>query len=151
MDIIEDSNFIGTNPSIGARRPTREGFKVNANGVPLDIIAKQKANENIASNDITNDPEFAKLFGQAGTEIKDPFKKGGNEDHWISGSPAPIKPKADTTPKQTTTTETVEKIKPSEDPDDITNDPNLKAALSNMQSSEVNNESELSDSHTMNR
>lgn len=151
MDIIEDSNFVGTNPSIGARRPTREGFKVNANGVPLDIIAKQKANENIASNDITNDPEFAKLFGQAGTEIKDPFKKGGNEDHWISGSPAPIKTKTDTTPKQTTTTETVEKIKPSEDPDDITNDPNLKAALSNMQSSEVNNESELSDSHTMNR
>lgn len=150
MDIIEDSNFIGTNPSIGARRPTREGFKVNANGVPLDIIAKQKANENIASNDITNDPEFAKLFGQAGTEIKDPFKKGGNEDHWISGSPAPIKTKTDATPKPATN-ETVEKITPSDDPNDITNDPNLKAALSNMKTSEVNNESELSDSHTMNR
>ena len=148
MDIIEDSNFIGTNPSIGARRPTREGFKVNANGVPLDIIAKQKANENIASNDITNDPEFAKLFGQAGTEIKDPFKKGGNEDHWISGSPAPIKTTTNPAPKPTKS-EPVEKITPSGDPDDITNDPNLKAALSNMNSSGVNNEPELSGSHTM--
>ena len=150
MDIVENSNFIGTNPSIGARRPSREGFKVDSDGTPLDIIAKQKANENIGSDDITNDPAFAKLFGHAGKKVKDPFSQGGNEDHWISGSPVPIKNESRTEKK---VAEQPSAITQSEDPNDITNDPNLQGMLKNMHSgSEVStNESEknISDSHTM--
>lgn len=150
MDIVENSNFIGTNPSIGARRPSREGFKVDSDGTPLDIIAKQKANENIGSDDITNDPMFSQLFGHAGKKVKDPFSQGGNEDHWISGTPTPIKKESETKKKvEEPNTINVQ----SEDPNDITNDPQLQSMLENMHSgSEVSkNESEtnISDSHTM--
>jgi hypothetical protein len=151
MDIIENSNFVGTNPSIGARRPTREGFKVDSDGTPLDIIAKQKANDNVGSDDITNDPMFAQLFGHAGKKVKDPFSQGGNEDHWFSGTPTPIKKESET--KSEKKVEEPNTITPSEDPNDITNDPKLQNMLKNMNSgSEAStNESEknISDSHTM--
>lgn len=153
MDIVENSNFIGTNPSIGARRPSREGFKVDSDGTPLDIIAKQKANENIGSDDITNDPMFAQLFGHAGKKVKDPFSQGGNEDHWISGTPTPIPTKKESETKTEKKVEEPNTIVSTDDPNDITNDPQLQSMLENMHSdSEVSkNESEInnSDSHTM--
>ena len=57
--------FIESDPLKGARRPKTTGVKVDSNGVPLDIIAKQKENQKTAPNDITNDPEFKKMFGKS--------------------------------------------------------------------------------------
>ena len=96
--------FIMSDPMKGARRPKTTGVRVDSNGVPLDIIAKQKENQKTAPDDITNDPAFMEMFGHAGQEQKDPWKQGGNEDNWYSGSP---KPKTNTQTKtQATKTET---------------------------------------------
>ena len=55
--------FIESDPLKGARRPKTTGVKVDSNGVPLDIIAKQKENQKISPDDITNDPAFMEMFG----------------------------------------------------------------------------------------
>ena len=61
--------FIESDPLKGARRPKTTGVRVDSNGVPLDIIAKQKENQKTAPDDITNDPNFEKMFGNC-KEIK---------------------------------------------------------------------------------
>ena len=139
-----DARFIETDPSVGRRKATDSAFKVDANGVPLDIVARQKENQKVDSNDITNDPMFAEMFGSAGVEVKDPWKKGGNEDHWITNSaPAPVKNTQQTQkPKEEIPLENT--IVPSSDPNDITNDPKFKEMMGSM---EANNESDSSDSH----
>ena len=57
--------FIASDPLKGARRPKTTGVRVDSNGVPSDIIAKQKENQKTAPDDITNDPEFEKMFGKS--------------------------------------------------------------------------------------
>ena len=149
-----NNGFVEKDPSIGSRTATEKGFKVDANGVPLDIIAKQRENEKAKNanggDDITNDPMFAEMFGQAGVAQKDPFSKGGNEDHWISGSPAPIPQKKEEPKKSVKEQEEIpleQQMIPTNDPNDISNDPKLKEMLNSMGDK---NESESSDSHTIN-
>ena len=145
-----DVRFIAKDPSVGAKTAKETGFKVDENGIPLDIIAKQRENEkvknNTSSDDITNDPMFAEMFGHAGTKPKDPFSKGGNEDHWISGTPAPIK-KEEPVAKKSNDIPLENQMVPTNDPNDISNDPKLKEMLNSMGDK---NESETSDSHTIN-
>ena len=131
--------FIVTDPMKGAKRPKTTGVRVDSNGVPLDIIAKQKENQKTSPDDITNDPAFMEMFGHVGHEQKDPWKKGGNEDNWISGSPKPITPQS--TQKNTKSVE--EPIDMGSD--DITNDPNFEKMFGKTEV--VKNESDSSDSH----
>ena len=131
--------FIMSDPMKGAKRPKTTGVKVDSNGVPLDIIAKQKENQKAAPDDITNDPAFMEMFGHVGKEQKDPWKKGGNEDNWYSGSPKPIPPQP-----------TKQDVQPAKEPidmgsNDITNDPEFEKMFG--KSEVVNNESDSSDSH----
>ena len=133
--------FIESDPLKGARRPKTTGVKVDSNGVPLDIIAKQKENQKISPDDITNDPAFMEMFGHAGQEQKDPWKKGGNEDNWFCDSPNnPITPHSSQQNTQSVT-------KPIDmGSNDITNDPEFEKMFG--KSEVVNNESDSSDSHT---
>lgn len=133
--------FIASDPMKGARRPKTTGVRVDSNGVPLDIIAKQIENRKTAPDDITNDPAFMKMFGHAGQEQKDPWKKGGNEDNWFSGSPKPVTPQPTQQKTQPVTTEPVNMGS-----NDITNDPEFEKMFG--KSEVVNNESDSSDSHT---
>lgn len=140
---MEDQKFIYTDPSVGVKRPKQTSFKVDANGVPLDVVAKQQANNGVGSGDITNDPMFLEMFGSVGKEVKDPIKQGSNEDRWISGNSTPIQetqPKKNEEPK-------VENMVSVEDPDDISNNPELLSMLNN--NKEAKNESDSSDSYTM--
>ena len=132
--------FIASDPLKGARRPKTTGVKVDSNGVPLDIIAKQKENQKTAPNDITNDPEFEKMFGHVGREQQDPWKKGGDEDNWYSGSPKPVTPQPTQQKTQPITTEPIDMGS-----NDITNDPEFEKMFG--KSEVVNNESDSSDSH----
>lgn len=133
--------FIESDPLKGARRPKTTGVKVDSNGVPLDIIAKQKENQKLSPDDITNDPAFMEMFGHVGQEQKDPWKQGGNEDNWFCDSPNnPITPHPSQQNTQTAT-------KPIDmGSNDITNDPEFKKMFG--KSEVVNNESDSSDSHT---
>ena len=124
--------FIMSDPMKGARRPKTTGVKVDSNGVPLDLKT--------APDDITNDPVFMEMFGHAGQEQKDPWKKGGNEDNWYSGSPKPVTPQPTQQKIQPITTEPIDMGS-----NDITNDPEFKKMFS--KSEVVNNESDSSDSH----
>ena len=134
--------FIESDPLKGARRPKTTGVKVDSNGVPLDIIAKQKENQKISPDDITNDPAFMEMFGHVGQEQKDPWKKGGNEDNWFCDSPNnPITPH----PSQQNTQSVTKPIDMGSD--DITNDPEFKKMFGKSEEV-VNNESDSSDSHT---
>lgn len=150
---MENTGIFMSDPSVGARRPQQTGFKVDANGVPLEIIEKEKANKKTSSNDITDDPAFKALFGHAGTEVKDPVSEGGNEDHWISGT-------ANIPPSQASKQKEPEKkpiaqedipidqmMIPTNDPNDISNNPELQKMLSGMKEDKI--ESDTSDSHTM--
>ena len=132
--------FIMSDPMKGARRPKTTGVKVDSNGVPLDIIAKQKENQKISQDDITNDPTFIEMFGHVGQEQKDPCKQGGNEDNWYSGSPKPVTPQ-ETQQNAQSTTEPIDMGS-----NDITNDPKFEKMFG--KSEVVNNESDSSDSHT---
>lgn len=144
----DSPQFISKNPRIGARTATEKGFKVDANGVPLDIVAKQLENQKKNGNDdITNNPMFAEMFGHPGVEVKDPIKQGGNEDHWFSGTPRPIPKKEVEQQRPTKKVEDIpleNQIVPTNDPNDITNNPKLKEMLKSM---EEHNESDSSDSH----
>ena len=133
--------FIMSDPMKGAKRPKTTGVKVDSNGVPLDIIAKQKENQKNSPDDITNDPAFMEMFGHVGQEQKDPWKKGGNEDNWFCDSPNnPITPQSSQQNTQPAT-------KPIDmGSNDITNDPEFKKMFG--KSEVVNNESDSSDSHT---
>ena len=131
--------FIMSDPMKGAKRPKTTGVKVDSNGVPLDIIAKQKENQKAAPDDITNDPAFMEMFGHVGKEQKDPWKKGGNEDNWYSGSAKPVPPQP-----------TKQDVQPVKEPidmgsNDITNDPEFEKMFG--KSEVVNNGSDCSDSH----
>lgn len=128
--------FIVTDPMKGAKRPKTTGVKVDSNGVPLDIIAKQHAQD-----DITNDPAFMEMFGHVGQEQKDPWKKGGNEDNWFSGPSKPIVSQ----PTQQTTKSATESIDDM-GVDDITNTPEFEKMFGKTEV--INNESDFSDSHT---
>ena len=136
-----NTQFIMSDPMKGARRPKTTGVKVDSNGVPLDIIAKQKENQKLSPDDITNDPTFMEMFGHVGQEQKDPWKKGGNEDNWYSGSPKPITPQQTQQKTQSITTEPIDMGS-----NDITNDPEFEKMFG--KSEVVNNESDSSDSHT---
>ena len=136
-----NTQFIMSDPMKGARRPKTTGVKVDSNGVPLDIIAKQKENQKLSPDDITNDPTFMEMFGHVGQEQKDPWKKGGNEDNWYSGSPKPITPQQTQQKTQSVTTEPIDMGS-----NDITNDPEFEKMFG--KSEVVNNESDSSDSHT---
>ena len=136
-----NTQFIMSDPMKGARRPKTTGVKVDSNGVPLDIIAKQKENQKLSPDDITTDPTFMEMFGHVGQEQKDPWKKGGNEDNWYSGSPKPITPQQTQQKTQSITTEPIDMGS-----NDITNDPEFEKMFG--KSEVVNNESDSSDSHT---
>ena len=136
-----NTQFIMSDPMKGARRPKTTGVKVDSNGVPLDISAKQKENQKLSPDDITNDPTFMEMFGHVGQEQKDPWKKGGNEDNWYSGSPKPITPQQTQQKTQSITTEPIDMGS-----NDITNDPEFEKMFG--KSEVVNNESDSSDSHT---
>ena len=136
----DNVQFITSDPLKGARRPKTTGVKVDSNGVPLDIIAKQKENQKISPDDITNDPAFMEMFGHVGQEQKDPWKKGGNEDNWYSGSPKPVTPQQTQQKTQSNTTEPIDMGS-----NDITNDPEFEKMFG--KSEVVNNESDSSDSH----
>ena len=136
-----NTQFIMSDPMKGARRPKTTGVKVDSNGVPLDIIAKQKENQKLSPDDITNDPTFMEMFGHVGQEQKDPWKKGGNEDNSYSGSPKPITPQQTQQKTQSITTEPIDMGS-----NDITNDPEFEKMFG--KSEVVNNESDSSDSHT---
>ena len=132
-------HFIASDPMKGAKRPKTTGVRVDSNGVPLEIIAKQMENRKTSPDDITNDPAFMKMFGHAGQEQKDPWKKGGNEDNWFVGTSKPIAPQP-----------TQQKAQPVTEPvnmgsNDITNDPDFEKMFG--KSEVVNNESDSSDSH----
>ena len=106
-----------------------------------NYVRNQKENRKTAPDDITNDPAFMEMFGHAGQEQKDPWKKGGDEDNWFSGSLKPVTPQPTQQKTQPATTEPVNMGS-----NDITNDPEFEKMFG--KSEVVNNESDSSDSHT---